>query len=134
MLVKIHVYDIPALVAGYGMAFGSLMPYFNTQQAILAFGFPSRVADSPGAGSLISIYAVRNSVLGSLILFFYFRRHFRAVDTVLAFTGILTGVVDSYAVWKEGSRKKAASRLGYSWFIGAWGLAGMTAAARRGRY
>ena len=82
----------------------------------------------------VAVYAVRNSVLGSLILFFYFRRHFRAVDTVLAFTGILTGVVDSYAVWKEGSRKKAASRLGYSWFIGAWGLAGMTAAARRGRY
>ncbi|KAI0415870.1 hypothetical protein F5X98DRAFT_345143 [Xylaria grammica] len=122
---------IPALIAGSTMAFGGLWPMFDARGAMLEFGFPARVADTPAAAPVFVVGNARTTCLGFLMLLFYSRRQFAVVDTCLAVVGAYAGAVDSYVVWKEGNPRMALFRLVSSGFLSAWGYLGWTAAAGR---
>ncbi|OAQ58803.1 hypothetical protein VFPPC_14858 [Pochonia chlamydosporia 170] len=127
MFQQFQFRHIPALIAGSTMAFGGLWPMFNARAAMLEFGLPPRVANTPAAAPVMIVGNVRTTIIGTLILLFYFRQQLDVVDTFLAVTGAYAGLVDSYVVWKEGSPSKATFRLISSWLIAAWGIFGMTA-------
>ena len=127
MLQHFHPRHIPALIAGSTMALGGLWPIFNAPAAMLEFGLPARIANTPAAAPVMVVGTVRTTIIGVLILVFYSRRQMDVVDTFLAVTGGYAGLVDSYVVWREGSPSQAVFRLVSSWLIGAWGVFGMTA-------
>lgn len=99
---------------------------FNAEGAILEFGSPAHIAKAPAAGPVMVIGQARTTVIGILVFLFYSRNQLELVDTVMAVTGAYAGLVDSYAVWKEGNLRMAAFRLMSSGLIAAWGYAGWT--------
>ena len=123
------IFHIPALGAGVLNIVGGAVTLLNPRQAVVGFGFPARVADSVGANGLIRIFGARTTVLGVLILVLYARDQLAAVDTVLTVLGIWSGIVDGYAVFREGDSSKALMRLVGAWSVGFCGLRGMTQGA-----
>lgn len=118
---------IPALFTATVMTFGGTWSYFDARGAMLEFGLPDRIANTPSAAAVMHLTNARTTVLGMCLYTLYFRRQLAACDTILAVLGAYAGVVDSYVVWKEGNPRKAAFRLVSSWMISAAGLAGWTA-------
>ncbi|KAH8896715.1 hypothetical protein GQ53DRAFT_743328 [Thozetella sp. PMI_491] len=109
------------------MTFGGMWPLFDPRGAMLEFGFPARIAEAPAAGPVFAVGNVRTTVLGTLMLTYYFRGKMDVVDTILAVTGGYAGLVDSYIVWREGQTGNAIFRLISSGLLSAWGFAGWTA-------
>ena len=127
MFEHFELRHIPALFAASTMAFGGLWPMFDARGAILEFGLPARIADTPATAPVMVVGNVRTTIIGLLMLIFYSRGQYEVVDTFMAVTGAYAGLIDSYVVWKEGNPGKAAARLVSSGLIAAWGFAGWTA-------
>lgn len=112
------------------MTFGGMWPIFDARGAILEFGFPARIADTPAAAPVMVIGSARTTCIGLLVFLFYSRNQLDLVDQVMAVIGAYAGLVDSYVVWKEGRPRKAVFRLVSSWLLAAWGFAGLTAPSK----
>lgn len=112
------------------MTFGGMWPMFNARASIREFGFPARIADAPAAAPVAVVGNARTTCIGLLVFLFYSRNQLDLVDQVMAVVGAYAGLVDSYAVWKEGEHRHAIFRLVSSWLIAAWGFSGMTAAGK----
>lgn len=112
------------------MTFGGMWPLFNARGAMLEFGFPAKIADTPAAAPVMAIGQARTTCIGLLVFLFYSRGQLDQIDLVMAVTGAYAGLVDSYVVWKAGNPGKAASRLISSWMVAAWGFAGLTASSK----
>ncbi|KAH7305768.1 hypothetical protein B0I35DRAFT_361508 [Stachybotrys elegans] len=118
---------IPALLSGTTMAFGGLWPLWDARGAMLEFGMPANVADAPSSAPVMAVGTARTSILGFIMLLFYYRQQFEIVDSILAVTGFWAGAVDCYIVWKLGNRRQAIFRLVSSWLLALTGYLGWTA-------
>jgi hypothetical protein len=127
MFEYFQLQHIPALLAGTAMMFGGLWPLFNARDSMLEFGFPARIAETPAAAPVMVRGDARTSIIGGLMLLFYYRGEMAVVDTILAVTGAYAGLIDTYVVWKEGNQNKAIFRLVASSFFFACGYSGLTA-------
>lgn len=112
------------------MTFGGMWPIFNARRAMIEFGFPARITDSPTAAPVMVIGSARTTCIGLLVFLFYSRDQLDLVDQVMAVIGAYAGLVDSYVVWKEGRPRKAIFRFVSSWLLSAWGFAGMTTSSK----
>lgn len=112
------------------MAFGGIWPIFNPRGAMLEFGFPARIADTPAAAPVMVIGQARTTCIGLLVFLFYSRNQLDLIDQVMAVTGAYAGLVDSYVVWKQGETRHAVFRLVSSWLLAAWGFAGLTVSGK----
>ncbi|KAH9905869.1 hypothetical protein F4778DRAFT_682145 [Xylariomycetidae sp. FL2044] len=126
MFQHFHPRHIPALITGTAMAFGGMWPMIDPRGAMREFGFPDRIANAPEAAPVMIVGNVRTSVLGFLMLLFYWRCQYDILDTFLAVTGAYAGVVDCIVVWGEGSPRQAIFRLINSGFLSMWGILGRT--------
>ncbi|KAH8755788.1 hypothetical protein F5883DRAFT_504500 [Diaporthe sp. PMI_573] len=117
---------ILGLIVASTMTFGGTWPLFDARGAMLEFGLPARIADTPAASPVMVINGVRTTIIGLLVFTFYSRNQLDLVDLVMAVTGTYAGLVDSYVVWKEGNSRKAVFRLVSSGLLAAWGWAGWT--------
>src|SRR4051812_19543798 len=123
-------FHIPVLVQATATTFGGMWPLWNARGAMLEFGWPARVAETPETHLVMAQGQSRTTILGLLTFIFYFRGQYEDDDTLLAVIGFYTGVVDSYVVWRAGKPATAAFRLVASWAFAACGLAGLTARSR----
>ncbi|KAI1390611.1 uncharacterized protein F4822DRAFT_393710 [Hypoxylon trugodes] len=125
MLGHFTLRHIPPLFVACSATFGGLWPLFNAKAAMLEFGFPTHIANSPPTYPVMITQSIRTSALGLIMLTFYSQQKLAEVDTVMAIMGTYLGVADSYALWAD-SRGKAVFQLISGLLIGAWGLAGLT--------
>jgi hypothetical protein len=107
------------------MGIGAVMPLWNPQGAIRAFGFPERIATSQPAQACFTVYGARATCLGMAIWIFYLQGKLQAVDTILALQSYATAV-DAYVCWREGVPQKALLRALAGVLVGGWGLLGLT--------
>ncbi|KAJ3571901.1 hypothetical protein NPX13_g5220 [Xylaria arbuscula] len=70
---------------------------------------------------------VRTTTIGLVMFMLYSRDQMDVLDLIIAVYGLTAGVVDSYAIWKQGNTRKAVYRLIVSWTLAVCGLSGMTA-------
>jgi hypothetical protein len=108
---------VPLFVAS-ATTFGGLWPFWAPRDAMLEFGLPARIADSPTSA--------RTTALGLLMLIFYQQRKLAEVDVVMSVMGAYLGVVDGYVCWKEGMPNKAVFRCVSSMVIAGCGMVGLT--------
>ncbi|KAJ2977594.1 hypothetical protein NUW58_g7763 [Xylaria curta] len=121
MLESLSFRHVPALIVGFTLAFGGLIPFFSTRRAMLDLGFSPRVANSPTAIPPMMIFGSRTTIIGLLVIIFcrlyplfrdifYSQGKFDAIDSILL-TLPYAGFVDGYLVWREGNRGKAIFRI-----------------------
>ncbi|KAG8416231.1 hypothetical protein J3458_006827 [Metarhizium acridum] len=72
MILDFHHRHISALISGSLMVFDGLWPPFNAQAAMLEFGLPARIANTP-AEVPVMVVNVRATIIGALMLLFYSR-------------------------------------------------------------
>ncbi|GAB1314610.1 hypothetical protein MFIFM68171_04820 [Madurella fahalii] len=118
---------IPALLLASTTTLGGFWPWVDPRSAILAFGFPGRIADAPAAHPVMVQGQSRSTILGLFFWVLYFRRRYVEMDALMAVMGFWGGAVDAYLVWRTGSARKAVMRLVTLWGFAALGLAGVTA-------
>jgi len=120
----------PALLVILTTTFGALWPMFDAKAAMLEFGFPLHLAESPLTAPIMVHAESRTMILGLITALFYIRRQYAEVDTILAIWGAYAGLVDTYQVWTLGDHGWAVFRLVSSWAIALSGAGGLTASAR----
>ncbi|KAI1402481.1 hypothetical protein F4819DRAFT_280192 [Hypoxylon fuscum] len=120
---------IPPLFVACATSFGGLWPLFDPKAALLEFGFPSFIAESPPVYPVMVTQSIRTSTLGLIMLTFYYQKKLAEVDTVMAIMGVYVGVMDGY-VLRNDMPGKALFRFLSGLAIGAWGLAGLTKGRR----
>ncbi|KAK3368531.1 hypothetical protein B0H63DRAFT_488640 [Podospora didyma] len=120
---------IPAIILASTTTLGGFWPMLNAHSAILAFGFPPRIAETPAAHPVMIAGQSRSTILGVLIFTLYFRRRYAEIDTLMAIMGFWGGLVDTYLVWKHGKPEKALFRLATLWSFAALGYFGLTASS-----
>lgn len=118
---------IPALLLASTQTLGGFWPWINPRSAILAFGFPARIADVPAAHPVMVQGQSRSTILGLFFWALYFRRRYAEIDALMAIVGFWAGAVDAYLVWRTGSARKAVMRLATLWGFATLGLVGVTA-------
>ena len=116
----------PALIVIFTTVFGGLWPMFDAKGAMLEFGFPLYLAESPLTAPVMVHAESRTMILGLITALFYIRRQYAEVDTILAIWGGYAGIVDTYQVWTlGGERGWAVFRLVSSWLISLSGIGGL---------
>ncbi|KAB8073003.1 hypothetical protein BDV29DRAFT_158025 [Aspergillus leporis] len=106
--------------------FGGLIPFFDAEYAIRAFGLPQRVAISKPAQSVMITGTARTTAIGLALFTFYSQAKLEEVDTILIILGYV-GLADGYVCWREGVPDKAVFRTVSGLVIAACGWFGMTA-------
>ncbi|KAH8731663.1 hypothetical protein GQ44DRAFT_604351 [Phaeosphaeriaceae sp. PMI808] len=119
---------IPPLFIGTSITCACIPTYFNTPFGMRLYGLPDHIATSSSAQSPFLLYTSRIHAIGMMVLVFYARGDYAAVDTVMSFLGFL-GAMDVWVCVREGVKKKAVERGLTSLVVAAWGLAGMTSAS-----
>ncbi|KAI1350322.1 hypothetical protein F5Y01DRAFT_326528 [Xylaria sp. FL0043] len=127
MFEQFTLRHIPSLFVATVASVGVLWPITNPTRSLLEFGFPAHIANSSAAAPVMLIAQIRTTTIGVAMYVLYLKGQMEALDVILAVYGTSAGLVDSYAVWKEGNTRKAIFRLVISWTLAACGLAGMTA-------
>ncbi|OAL05132.1 hypothetical protein IQ06DRAFT_213126 [Phaeosphaeriaceae sp. SRC1lsM3a] len=122
-------YHIPALLIGTAISLACIPPYFNPRAGILEYGLPAHIANSPTAYSPWILYTSRIHAMGVLILTFYVKGNFEAVDMIMSAFGVL-GLVDAWVCVREGVRKRALERGIMGVACGVWGFWGGTGRGR----
>jgi hypothetical protein len=126
MSAAFQLRHIPALFAASTQTFGGLWPLWNAPAAMVEFGFPARIAESPTAAPVMTVGTARTTAIGLIMFVFYAQGNYQAVDTVLAITGGWAALVDTWVVWREGNQGHALFRLVGAGVLSAWAFAGMT--------
>ncbi|KAJ3579133.1 hypothetical protein NPX13_g1438 [Xylaria arbuscula] len=121
------LHHLPALLVATSETFGGVWPLFNAQTAILAFGLPSRIADSPAAQSIMLIASSRITTIGLIIYVLYHQEHYAAVDSVLAVMGLYAALMDGFVCWRESVPRMAVFRSFCALTVAWFGLTGWTA-------
>jgi hypothetical protein len=124
-LIPVPLSHILPLFIGTSVTLACTPAYFDQAKAIRMFGLPERIATSPTAYSPWILYSSRIQATGMMILIFYAKGNYEAVDTVLSFIGFF-GVVDIWVCMREGVRDKAWQRGLMSAVVGMYGLLGWT--------
>jgi hypothetical protein len=124
-LSNIPLRHIPPLLIGTMVTVMSTPTYFNVPWGMRLFGLPNRIADAPSAQSAFVLYTSRIQSISALILIFYAKGDYAAVDTVMSMFGFM-GTVDVYLCVKEGIPDKALLRGVTSALVALWGWYGMT--------
>ncbi|KAJ5678711.1 hypothetical protein N7462_006955 [Penicillium macrosclerotiorum] len=125
MLSHFCLRHIPPLFVATTTTFGGLLPFFDAEYAIRAFGLPRHVASSRSAQSVMLTSAARISAIGYALFLFYFQGKLREFDTLLSVLGYV-GLVDGYVCWREGVPKKGVFRAVSGLVIAARGFLGLT--------
>lgn len=115
----------PPLLIATALTFGGIMPFFNAENAILAFGLPQRIATSKSAQSVMILTSARTTAIGLALFTFYFQQNYAAMDTVLVTLGYV-GLVDGYVCSQAKVPNKAYLRLASGLVIAGWGWLGLT--------
>jgi hypothetical protein len=116
---------LPPLLATQ-ITFGGMYPFiFGPKAALLKFGFPSPIANSPAAWPVIKIGSARVTSMGLAIWGMYAAGHYEAIDILIASTGWI-GLIDGIVCSKEGASGSTAFRVGLTSVIAVWGVLGMT--------
>ncbi|KAK5991834.1 hypothetical protein PT974_05220 [Cladobotryum mycophilum] len=110
MLDHFVVRHIPPLFVASATTFGGLWPFWSPRDAMLEFGLPERIANSPAAHPVMVLCSARSTTLGVLMLVFYHQNKLAEVDTIMSIIGAYLGLVDGYICWKEGMPGKAVFR------------------------
>jgi hypothetical protein len=126
MLADFSLRHIPALIVASTTTFGGIWPMFNASAAMLEFGFPRTIAETPAAAPVMVNGQARTTILGLLTFIFYFQGKYAEVDTLMVVFGGYAGVVDAFLVWRHGNPGKAVFRIVASWAIAACGVARLT--------
>lgn len=116
---------LPPLFIGFSVTIACGISYFDIPAGIRAYGLPERIASSPSAVSPWLLYVNRMQTVGMMILVFYAKGEYAAVDTVMAFVGV-HAIADVYVCLKEGVPNAAIARGLMGATVSAWGLVGMT--------
>ncbi|PNP46127.1 hypothetical protein TGAMA5MH_02162 [Trichoderma gamsii] len=116
---------VPLFVAS-ATTFGGLWPFWAPRDAMLEFGLPARIADSPTAQPVMVVSSARTTALGLLMFIFYQQGKFADVDIVMSVMGAYLGVADGYVCWKEGMPDKAVFRCVSGMVIAGCGMVGLT--------
>ncbi|KAL6887993.1 hypothetical protein GGI43DRAFT_229637 [Trichoderma evansii] len=116
---------VPLFVAS-ATTFGGLWPFWAPRDAMLEFGLPARIADSPTAQPVMVLSSARTTALGLLMFIFYQQGKFADVDTVMSVMGAYLGLADGYVCWKEGMPDKAVFRCVSGMVIAGCGMVGLT--------
>jgi hypothetical protein len=124
-LIPVPLNHILPLFIGTSVTLACTPAYFNQAHAIRMYGLPERIATSPAAYSPWILYSSRIQAIGMMILIFYAKGDYAAVDTVLSFFGLL-GIVDLWVCVREGVGSKAWQRGLMSAVVGMYGLLGWT--------
>lgn len=114
MPLNLSARHIPALLVASSMTFGGMWPMFNARRAMLEFGLPALVADTPQAAPVMIIDGARTTIIGLLVFMFYSRGQMELVDTLMAVTGAYAGLVDRWVVCSSG-RRGTPARLCSAW-------------------
>lgn len=117
---------LPLAVATLHAAGGLISPLIDPKGAILMFGLPERIAESPAAQTVFASGSIRTSAFGVLVWVFYLQRKLEAVDTVHLVMGLWLGFADSYVCWLAGVPGQAAFKATAGLLIAGWGAAGLT--------
>lgn len=117
---------LPLAVATLHASGGLISPLIDSKGAILMFGLPERVAESPAAQTVFASGSIRTSAFGVLVWVFYLQRKLEAVDTVHLVMGTFLGLADSYVCWLAGVPGHAAFKATAGLLIAGWGAAGLT--------
>jgi hypothetical protein len=126
MPIPIPLNHILPVLLSTTIALSCIPAYFSPTYAIRLYGLPDRIATSPAAASPWILYSSRIQGVAMMMLVFYARGDYAAVDTVMSFIGFF-GVVDVWVCLKEGVPKRAVERGVMSAVVGGYGLFGMTA-------
>ncbi|KAI1345472.1 hypothetical protein F5Y01DRAFT_57214 [Xylaria sp. FL0043] len=121
--------DLPVIISGLTMTLWGFLPFLNARRAMLELGFSTRVANSRSAALPMIIVGSHTTILGLLIVIFYFQGKFEALNTVLI-TMPYAGFVEGYFVRKEGNWGKAIFPTVTGFILGGHGLSGLLASAR----
>lgn len=124
---------IPALVIATSTSLGGLWPMLSPRAAMLEFGFPRKIAETPAAAPVMVIGQARNTVLGLLTFLFYYQGKYAEIDNLMVILAGYVGVVDCIQLWKVGEPKRGLFRLVISWVFVASGVVGLTASTLPGQ-
>lgn len=116
----------PLAVATAHAAGGLIWPLVDPKGAVLMFGLPEHVAESPALQTVFASGSLRTSAFGVLVWVFYLQRKLQEVDTVNLVMGIWLGFADSYVCWMAGVPGQAAFKATAGMLIAGWGAAGLT--------
>lgn len=125
MLDHFTLRHIAPLFVATTTTFGGLWPLWDARSAMLEFGFPAHIAETRATHPVMITSSARTSVLGALILVFYFQGNLSEMDTVIALFGTYIGLTDWWALRNENGGK-AVFRLVSGLLIGTWGIFGMS--------
>jgi hypothetical protein len=124
-MASFSLFHIPPLLIATSLTIGGMMPFWNPEGAIRAFGLPDRIAVSKPAQSCFTVYSSRATVHGAAIWILYLRGNLSAVDTLLSVL-IYATAIDGYVCWKEGVRGSAVFRMTAGFIVSGWGLFNLT--------
>ncbi|KAG6354307.1 hypothetical protein INS49_004912 [Diaporthe citri] len=93
---------LPLAVATAHAIGGLVSPLLDPEGAILMFGLPQQIAESPAAQSVFPSGSIRTSAFGVLVWVFYLQRMLEEMDTVNLVMGVWLGFADSYVCWMAG--------------------------------
>ncbi|RYP18974.1 hypothetical protein DL765_003652 [Monosporascus sp. GIB2] len=99
MFEHFELRHIPALFTATVMTFGGMWSYFDARGAMLEFGLPDRIANTPAAAAVMHINNARTTVLGMCMYTLYFRRELVACFRLVS-SGLLSAV--GFAGWTAG--------------------------------
>ncbi|KAH8647638.1 hypothetical protein BX600DRAFT_475667 [Xylariales sp. PMI_506] len=116
---------LPPLAMAVGNGLGALAPLWNPANAIMVWGLPQRIADSPPAQTCFILFSSRAVMFGLTLGTLYCRGQLDAVDTTLA-TLLYAAPIDAYLLWSQGEVGKAWFRGTLDLVFGIWGLLGLT--------
>ncbi|KAL2794939.1 hypothetical protein BJX66DRAFT_337358 [Aspergillus keveii] len=117
---------LPMLFIATTQALGGLIPIPFPTRAILDFGLPARIADSPPAHPVMVIGGARTTTIGLILWTFYAQGKLVEFDTVLGIFGSWVGLVDGLVCWNEGKRGKGVFRALSGAVVAFWGVKGLT--------
>jgi hypothetical protein len=124
--MSFHLSHIPALFLGTTFSLlGSIYPLVAPARAMLAYGLPPRLANSPDGQLVFLIYSSRITAIGLMLYYFYFTGQHAVVDTIFSISGVVMGGGDALVCWKAGVKGQAVFRgltgLGLT-ALGLWGV------------
>ncbi|KAL2284701.1 hypothetical protein FJTKL_08785 [Diaporthe vaccinii] len=117
---------LPLAVATAHAVGGLVSPLVDAEGAILMFGLPQPIAESPAAQIVFPSGSIRTSAFGVLVWVFYLQRKLDEVDTVNLVMGIWLGLADAYVCWMAGVPSQATFKATAGLLIAGWGAAGLT--------
>ncbi len=125
MFEQFTAWHILPLLVATATTVGGVWPFFDARGAMLEFGYPVFIVEKPATHPVMITSSARSSILGALMLVFYFQGKLVEMDTVLALFGVWAGFADWYALRGQ-NNSKSWFRLFSGLCLGTWGFLGLS--------